>query len=514
MLLCALVCIGAAHPRDAASHPLADLEVGDPLERELRMLDLIPPGQRGSSILLSHLGTRPLLRDVWNADSAYAGPGPLARVSWVRLARGLGRDASVVISDSLPASTPYAVSVTGTDGARFDFSPGLEGQADADRDTTRWADGSGLQLRGALGLDHWIGQLHLFVGEEAGGHLYTDPIVTNSDVIVQTDQALIGYIAPRDRFGFRFGRGRWHWGPGNEASLVLSQTSAPLTALELHLGLADGRLALSALSGALQPSSGQQLAAHRIEWQPVDAVRLGASEAVRYHATGWSPLYVIGLIPYSLVQRLQNKDEPDSTNTLHNNVMISVDASWRVALGTRLYGEFLVDDLHSRTNDNPDKLAYQVGWDGMGSLFGTRLSWNGEYTRLSRYIYTSNVGLEFSAQGRPLGFPTGPDASRLLLDVRWDPNPDWQLIATALRQEKGENDLGEPFVQGSPRQPAWEFSGVVEHTRAAELGVRWWPAGGVDAAISAGYEWRENAGHVAGADRESAIGSFALRLHR
>ena len=98
--------------------------------------------------------------------------------------------------------------------------------------------------------------------------------------------------------------------------------------------------------------------------------------------------------------------------------------------------------------------------------------------------------------------------------MRWDPTPDWQLIATALRQEKGENDLGEPFVQGSPRQPVWEFSGVVEHTRAAELGVRWWPAGGVDLGVSAGYEWRENAGHVAGADRESAIGSFALRLHR
>jgi len=508
------LCTVFSFPRPAVSHPLADLEIGDPLERELRLLDVIAPELRGNTIALSHLHTRPLLRDVFSAESLSVAARGLARDSWIRIGRGLGRDAVAVAEDSRPRSTPYALRVDGADLTRFDLSPGLEGGAATDRDSTRWANGSGVQLRAALGVHRWIAQLHLLIGEEAGAQSFTDPVIGNSDVILQADQALVGYIAPQDRFGFRLGRSRFHWGPGYGGSLLLSGTAPPLTAFEYHFGLAGGRLRLTALSATVAAAAGEQLAAHRIEWQATDALRLGASESARYHASGWSPLYTIGLIPYSLVQRLQTEDEPDSAEALRNNVMISLDAAWRVANGTRLYGELLVDDLHSRTSDNPDKLAYQVGWDGVGNLYGTRLSWNGEYTRLSRYVYTSFFGREAASQGIPLGFPTGPDASRLTLDMRWDPSADWQVIALAARTEKGENDLGEPFVPGSPRPPIWTFEGVLERARSAELGLRWWPAGGVDAAVTGGYEWRENVNHVSGVDRHGAIGSITLNLHR
>ena len=107
----------------------------------------------------------------------------------------------------------------------------------------------------------------------------------------------------------------------------------------------------------------------------------------------------------------QDTRTPDPA--LRNNVMLAGDASWRVADGTRVYGELLLDDLHARTADFPNKYGAQLGLAGTGDLHGTRLSWDVEWTMLSRYAYTSYFGRSYVAQDRPLGFPTGPDARRL-----------------------------------------------------------------------------------------------------
>jgi hypothetical protein len=513
LLVAAVVVACACAAPPASAHPLADLEVGDPLEDELRSLELLDPAGRGRAVLLAHLNTRPVLRDGWAPDSGLV-PNALAAISWRRLARALERDRAMAPAAPTPGATPYLAKLEDDQGARFDLSARLEGRLDADRDTTRFADLSGLHVRAALGFDRWILQTHWVVGQVDSARRFADPLVAGHDVLAQPVQALVGYVAPGDRWGARFGRGRWHWGPGEEGSLVLSKTSAPLTALEFHASLARARLTLTALSATLETVSGRQLAAHRVEWQPLDDLRLGATDAAIYHASGWSPLYLIGLLPYTSSQRLETQDEPAEAATFRNNVMVSADAAWRIAPGSRVYGELLVDDLHARTSDNPDKIAYQLGWDGMGGALGTRLRWNGEYTRLSRYVYTSFFGSEASAQGRPLGFPTGPDARRLRLSLACDPSLDWELSAIAARTEKGENDLGEPYVPGTPRPDVWSLSGVVERTREIEGVMRWWPSGGVDLALRVGYEWRENAGHVAGVDRNGARGALEVRVGR
>jgi hypothetical protein len=96
----------------------------------------------------------------------------------------------------------------------------------------------------------------------------------------------------------------------------------------------------------------------------------------------------------------------------------------------------------------------------------------------------------------------------------WDPNADWQVFGRAVYMRKGENSLGQPFVPGSPDPDPSTLQGVVERTRELEGGVRWWPAGGVDLAVSAGYVWTDNAGHVDGAHRGAARARAALRLVR
>ncbi len=501
-------------PPAAVSHPAADLEVGDPLEAEIRALELVP-GAWGD-LPGPAWGTRPWrLRDLV-PPAAVPSAGPIAAPSWRRLERALHREREGPATAGPPGASRHLVRLDEAgEGTRLDLSARLEGRLVGDPDTVRFATLSGLHLRGSLGFRHWVLQSHWLVGQVDSARRFGDPIVTGEDLVATAEQALVAYAEPGARWGARFGRGRWHWGPGHEGSLLLSRTSAPLTALEAHAALLRGRLVLTALSATLHAAAGEQLAAHRVEWRAAEGLRFAASEAAVYASSGWRPLYVLGLLPYTVVQRLEVEDEPGREPALRNNVLVSFDASWRIAAGSRVYAELLLDDVHARTRDNPDKLGFQLGWDGAGTAFGSRVRWNGEFTRLTPYTYTSFFGREASARGRPLGFPTGPDARRLRVWSAWDPGRDFEVSAAAARTDKGENDLGEPFVPGAPwASSVWRAVGVVERAREVELRLRWWPAGGVDVSVSGGYEWRENAGHVAGRSRDRGRAALEFRIGR
>jgi hypothetical protein len=343
---------------------------------------------------------------------------------------------------------------------------------------------------------------------------FADPIVPNSDLVTYTDETYLGYTGGDRRWSMQFGRSRWHWGPGEEGSLLLSRTSAPITGLAYDVHLEDLHIHASALSATLRQAAGEQLAAHRVEWQPLDNLRLGLTETARYQADFWQPLYAIGAIPYILVQRLLVQDEPDSSGALRNNIMLGADGSWRVAPGTRVYGELLVDDLHARTAANPNKYGFQLGWDGAGTIGATRLTWGGELTRLSRYVYTSFFGRTYVAQGAPLGFPTGPDSRRIALRAACDLGPDWQVLVRAARTDRGEGTLEHPYVPGVPHGDPLAFEGVVETTREFEAGLRWWPAGGVDVVATGGWRRVDDEAHVRGRRHTQGTATLAVRLTR
>jgi len=224
-------------------------------------------------------------------------------------------------------------------------------------------------------------------------------------------------------------------------------------------------------------------------------------------------VYVASVIPYALAQRLLQQDA-DSTSDSRNNVELSFDASWRPADGTRLYGEMLLDDVHARTGEVPNKYGWQVGADGAWTHGFTRLSWNTEYTWMSRYVYTSFFGRTFTAQDQPIGYPTGPDARRLRVRASWDPRVAWQLTGLVSRTWKGENDLDEPFVPGTPVPDVSTLEGVVETADDATGVLRWWPASGVDLSLSFGFDRVQNADHLAGDDRTGVHGSIVFRLVR
>lgn len=501
-----------------AAAPGEYLPVGDPLEAELRVLDLYAPSPAAGRLALPSLHSRPLRMLELMADGPPVAAAGSRGIALARIERALRRDATPAFaSEDAPRPTPRLLQRSWPGEQRLELSAGLEGQAawtDATgEDRSRFADGSGLHLRATFQSDRWLGHAHVWLGQLRDVTAFSDALVANTDLAASTEDSWLSYQGG-PAWSLQLGRSRWHWGPGEEGSLLLSKTSAPLSGMMLHARIEPLRADASIFSATTSPGLGEQLAAHRLEWQPFDRVRLGVAEAARYHAGGWQGLYVSGLVPYSIVQRLLDQDGADSAGVNRNNVMVSADASVRIADGSRAYGELLVDDLHAKFASVPNKLAFQLGWDGAGDLHGTRVTWNAEYTRLSRFVYTSYFGRSFTAQDRPLGFPAGPDAARFRVRASWDPNADWQVSAIAARTRQGEGGLASAFVPGAPVPDVFTFAGVAETIRTLEAALRWWPAGGVDCAVRAGREWRENADHVAGRERSAWRGSLALRLVR
>ena len=512
---CLLLMVLAEH---AHASPLEFVSPRDPLAAELRVLECYELPADSGRFRLPHLNTWPLQRQELMGSGAPIGQGNLVRrLVAERLERELERDAVAAFADARTRrSTPRLWQRAWSGDERAELSVGVEGGYDASETEgvhdTRWRDGSGVHVRAAVQTERLLFFTHFSLGQLAGASRYTDVLLSDTDLALQTEESYAAYTV-HPHWSIAIGRQRFAWGPGEEGSLMLSRSAAPLTALLLRGRLQGMRADFTAIHATTEPGRGEQLAAHRIEWQPAASVRLGVSEAARYQSDGWQAVYLASVIPFSLAQRLLAQDG-DSAGVRRNNIELGFDASWRVADGTRVYAEVLLDDLHAKSGAVPNKYAFQTGLDGAWTHGFTRLSWNAEYTFLSRYVYTSFFGRSYVAQGAPLGFPTGPDARRLRLRMSWDPRVDWQVTGIAARTWKGENDLDEPFVQGDPVPSVSTLEGVPTTSDDFTGIVRWWPASGVDLSLALGWQRTDDAGHVAGVTRRGTHASVGVRLSR
>ena len=501
----------------AVAAPTEFIPVGDPIEDELRLLDLATDSPGGARLRLPHLGTRPLQRFEVGV------PGPATRLAGPRVIAVERIERALAIEgfwDDVPGATPRLVQWVSPDESRAELSAVALGEHQARSQggnwRDHWRDGSGVHARAGLAADRWLLFSDVYVGSLARARAIGDPLVHDTDIALHSEETYAAWTPASGSWVAQFGRSRWHWGPGREASLLLSRSAPAMTGLAFRMRIAPLRADATILNATLSTSEHRQLAAHRLEWRPVPALRLGVAEAAVYRGDGWRPIYLLGLVPYSLAQRLEAEESlaPDTTGTGRNNLMVALDAAWRVADGTRVYGEWLIDDLHARTASVPNKWGMQLGLDGMGDLRGTRLSWNVEWTRLSRWVYTSFFGAQAAIRGEPLGSVLGPDSERLRAHLAWDPGTHWQVTLDATHSRKGENDLDEPFVPGTPPPDPGSFEGVASSMRELEGGLRWWPSRGVDVSAAAGWYRVDDADHVRGATREGATARVAFRVSR
>src|SRR5688572_1950481 len=313
---------------DARATPLDLLPLGDPLEDEIRVLEV-----SGVPVRLPRLGSRPLqIADLPALDSAFAGP---AEISRRRLLRSLARDRAEL--DSVHDVSRRMFQWAAPEEQRLELSAGFEGRGVVARGRQPdLGSGTGLALRFGAEVGRWLAFADFLVGHVEGAGPFSERLFHN-DAVLEGRTSFLSYTGAKERWMATLGRGNWHWGPGQEGSLMLSRTSALVTSFTFRMRIeplrADGVL----LSATLGAAAGEQLAAHRLEWQPLESLRIGVSEAARYRSDSWQPLYFVGVLPYSIVQILTHRDEPDSVVAHRNNVIAGFDAAWRPAAGTRVY---------------------------------------------------------------------------------------------------------------------------------------------------------------------------------
>ena len=261
--------------------------------------------------------------------------------------------------------------------------------------------------------------------------------------------------------------------------------------------------------------AGTYLAGHRIEVRPGANLDLALSELARFDGVANAPLYLLPVIPYSLIEKRLIKSSDLAADSLErsfkNNLMWTADVTWRTRPGTRLYGEIAVDDLSFSSEPRPLSIAWQTGIHSRWRRGDGALSARGEYSRVYRYTYSVFHHHDFAFHGLPTGYPLGPDAEQLFGQLAWSRDADWTFTLEGALARRGEAVLGDFYVPGTP-VPALALSGVVEQDARVAASVDWSPAEGLTLGLTAGDARVRAPGHVADRDARGFYGATRCRV--
>ncbi|HEU4700668.1 MAG TPA: hypothetical protein VFS40_15895 [Gemmatimonadales bacterium] len=199
-----------------------------------------------------------------------------------------------------------------------------------------------------------------------------------------------------------------------------------------------------------------------------------------------------------------------------SNVMLGLDATWRVAGRHTLQAQLALDDFwYQHRDQNRDRWGLTLM--ATGPVLG-RAAYRAYYTQVSALaLRTFNRFENFTDAGVGIG-RNFTDQDRLSLFVSWPVTPRWLVTPELTLQRQGEGSIdapyppaGTPELQGTPAL----FIGTVERTWRAALGVTG-RQGPFALTADAGFHHVVNAGHVLGAtdDRIEARLQATLGLGR
>jgi hypothetical protein len=381
--------------------------------------------------------------------------------------------------DSLPGDR----ALDGTD-VELRAGPTLSFQAHARDTDLRLGDSTRAGLYGVVLFRKTAAlQGELFIGEIEDGRRIGDPLIKGTDILYFAEE--IGAIASTGNFHLRLARGRHHWGHGSGPALLLDRSAAPLNSLEWGLGLPGG-IRFRSWVGTLNWFEERGIAAHRLELPLGSDLRIAISEGVRFHGRLDHPLYLLGLMPYTLVQRFDEQDTAiDSLRMLQrNNILAMIDLIWRPRPGALAYTEILVDDIPAETADAPARIGGRLGLALLPIVSGVPLEVRLEGTKIGRYTYAVEYGggceCDWIHQDRALGDPSGPDQEAIRLWVGRSLGRDHHLELFMLYANRGGGTLGEAWIgqesdlSGLTRR-ALTVSPPVTRTRRISLSWDWTP---------------------------------------
>ena len=278
------------------------------------------------------------------------------------------------------------------------------------------------------------------------------------------------YLRARGALGtVTLGHSWLRWGPGVTGGVGLSDGSQAFDFVEFRTRLLR-RLQLEWFLASLDPVAGTYLAGHRLEARPGATVDFALSELARFDGVASAPLFLLPVIPYSLIEKRLIKSSDLAADSLEgafkNNLMWTADVTWRARPGARVYGEIAVDDISFSSEKRPLSIAWQTGFHARGRRGRGALSARGEYSRVYRYTYSVSHHHDFAFHGLPTGYPLGPlsgvveQDARIAASVDWSPAAGLALGLTA----------GEARVRALGHVTGRDASGFYGSTRC---GVRW-----------------------------------------
>jgi hypothetical protein len=351
-----------------------------------------------------------------------------------------------------------------------------------------------------------------FVNEHEGAARFGNVVFQDSDIQYNPNR----FVAKaHGRFWeVWFGREHARWGPGRSGGLLLGGTRTPFGQFGYTFHLGDF-ITATAVHAWLSAAEGRYAAYHRAEFNPGKGLRLGLAEGVRYDRSSPDPLYLVNLITYAAVERLntlEGSPDADGQSLFRSNVLASADFYWRFAPGTAAYGELMVDDFNDRVS--PTRMAYQLG--ARQEFSGRRrLLLQAEYTRVYNYTYSVYYGRDFEHAGEPLGYPAGPDVADLNLWADLDLNLEWSVGVRAFHRRSGEGTLGSPWCPETladlgedtshcqtvdNRASGREMAGVVETRTGFSAGPTFSPRDNLRLEIETGIVVFDDFEHVPGAE--------------
>jgi len=341
-----------------------------------------------------------------------------------------------------------------------------------------------------------------------------DSLVKNQDFYLDAGEAYLTF-APRD-LELLFGLTRTRWGPGARGTLLLSDAADVYPTLAFRTRFA-GRLEFRAIHGSLVQSDKRHVAMHRLTLFVTDALSIGVAESARYDAESPELLYLLNVVPYTLVERFSRKNaEKPPEVSQRNNVMMSADAVWRIGSGARVWAEYLLDDLATETANMPHRMAWQLGAAFYRDFRSAPVELSLEYSKVFRFTYSVFYDRNYVFSGRPLGFALGPDVEQYAARLKADPSPVWSLALDLELVRRGEGFLGEFWDPSLPLDP-WsglDLSGVVESDVRVVPSVAWIPRDNVWLRGGAGVVSTRNREHVKGDSRTDLEAFVAVDVRK
>ena len=345
------------------------------------------------------------------------------------------------------------------------------------------------------------------------GNPLGDSIVKGSDWYLSSRSAYLAVATPFVDVAAGLFRNRW--GPGSSGTLLLSDASLSYPGIFFGKTFAGGMGRFVATTASLHRPEERWFSAHRLEFAFGRSLRLGVHESAAYSSNGFETLYVIGVVPYTLVQRFLDRTTSEGGDVLphRNNVMVGLDAVWRFGHGLRLDGELLIDDFATETSTQPNRIGYELGASWAGSLLGQPADARIEFVKVYRYTYSVFYGANHLHDGVPLGYEKGPDVEHALSRLDRDFGASFRAGLGLDVTRSGEGFPGEFWDPDDPQSAnsGSRLSGTVERRIFPHLRARFVGRDLLDVRGRIGPEIVTNRDHEAGADRTILRGELVAR---